>query len=169
MADEHPELAPYYELADQAEEHVDALQRRIEREARGIPEVERLQTIPGIGTLTALALHVEIQSVDRFPNAEVVVSYFGLDPVVVQNGAVRWHVHTISKKGRGYIRGLLTQAAWVHVACARESSLAATYQRLRERKGKQIAIVATARRLAKVAYHVLDQDRAFEMAPPTMA
>lgn len=165
----HPELEPLYELAEQAEAHVDRLESEVRQEARGIEAVERLQSIPGVGALTALALHVEIQQIDRFPNAQALVSYFGLDPVVEQSGDDRWHVHTISKKGRAYIRGLLTQAAWVHVSRAEASSLTATYHRLRKRKGKQIAIVATARRLLKVAYHVLDEDRMFEMTPPAMA
>jgi hypothetical protein len=135
----------------------------------GGSEVERLQSIPGVGVLTALALHVEIQTVDRFPHAEALVSYFGLDPVVEQSGDDRWHVHTITKKGRAYVRGLMTQAAWVHVARAKASGLTATYERLRERKGKQIAIVATARRWVKGAYHVLDEQRMFERTQPTMA
>lgn len=163
---DHPELAPLYELIDDLDEHINALETNVKREARGIPEVDRLRSIPGIGALTGLALHVEIQDINRFHNAEALVSYFGLDPVIKQSGNDRWHAHRISKQGRAYIRGLLTQAAWVHTIHADDSSLTATYHRLRERKGKQIAIVALARRLLKVAYHVLDKDRDFQPNPP---
>lgn len=163
----HPELAPLYELIDDLDEHIHALERNVKRHAREIPEAERLRSIPGIGALTALALHVEIQDINRFHNAEALVSYFGLDPVIKQSGNDRWHAHRISKQGRAYIRGLLNQAAWVHTNRAKASSLTATFKRLKERKGHQIAIVATARRLLKVAYHVLDKDRDFEMTPPT--
>lgn len=163
---EHPELAALYDLIDQLDDHIDALEKDVNREARGIPEVQRLRSIPGIGALTGLALHVEIQDINRFPNAEALVSYFGLDPVIEQSGSDRWHAHRISKQGRPYIRGLLTQAAWVHTMHAKASSLTATFHRLKQRKGKQIAIVALARRLVKVAFHVLDKDRDFEMEPP---
>lgn len=163
---DHPELEALYDLVDQLETHIKTLEKDVEQAAHGIPEVDRLRSIPGIGALTGLALHVEIQAVDRFPNASALVSYFGLDPVIEQSGNDRWHAHRISKQGRSYIRGLLTQAAWTHTVHAKESSLTATYHRLRERKGKQIAIVALARRLLKVAYHVLDQDRDFQPRPP---
>lgn len=166
VTDERPELAPLYGLIDELDTHVDALEDHVDRHAEGISEVERLKTIPGVGNLIALALHVEIQDVNRFPNAEALVSYFGLDPEIEQSGDQRYHLHQISKEGRPYVRGLLVQAAWTHIAFADESSLTAKYHELRQRKGKQVAIVATARRLLKVAYHVLAEERAFQPAPP---
>lgn len=162
-----PELAPLYALVDELDAHIDTLEDRIHRLAAGIPEVTRLETIPGIGTLTAMSLHVEIHDITRFPNAEAVVSYFGLDPEIEQSGNERKHLHQISKNGRPYIRGLLVQAAWSHVNFAHDSTLTAKYHELAERKGKQVAIVATARRLLKVAYHVLNDDRDFETTPPS--
>lgn len=164
---DHPELEALYDLVDHLDEHIHQLETDVKQHARTIPEVQRLQSIPGIGALTALALHVEIHDIDRFPNAEALVSYFGLDPVIKQSGNDRWHAHRISKQGRAYIRGLLNQAAWVHSNTAPDSSLTATFRRLKERKGHQIAIVALARRLLKVAYHVLDKGRDFEMTPPS--
>lgn len=162
-----PELGPLYELVDELDEHIDVLEGKVKDHAKGVPEVKRLKRIPGIGTLTALSLHVEIHDIDRFPNAEALVSYFGLDPEVEQSGDERWHKHQISKRGRGYIRGLLNQAAWSHVNTTPDSSLTATFHRLRKRKGKKIAVVATARRLLKVAYHVLNDDRDFQVTPPS--
>jgi len=167
VTDDRPELAPLYALVDELDEHIDTLEDHVNQHADAFSEVERLKTIPGVGNLIALALHAEIQHIERFPNAEALVSYFGLDPEIEQSGDQRYHLHQISKEGRPYVRGLLVQAAWTHVAFAEDSSLTAKYHELRQRKGKQVAIVATARRLLRVAYPVLAEERAFEPSPPS--
>lgn len=166
ILEEHPYLEPLYALVDEVTEHLKQLDKKLERQVQLTPEARLLSTIPGVGPITAMALHTEIADVSRFDNAERVVSYFGLDPVVSQSGDRQWHEHRISKKGRAYVRGLLTQAAWSHVRWAPESSLSKTYHRLKERIGTQRAIVALGRRLAKVAYHVLTDERAFTMDAP---
>lgn len=64
-----------------------------------------LQTIPGVGPLTALVLRAEIGDIHRFANADKLVSYAGLDPRVIQSGEHCRYGH-ITKHGNAYLRHL---------------------------------------------------------------
>jgi hypothetical protein len=90
------------------------------------------------------------------------VSYLGLDPRVRQSGdrpAMRGHV---SRAGQAHARGLLTEAA--HATTRTPGPLATFNERLRHRRGAGIAIVATARKLALVVWHLLTKDEDFRFA-----
>jgi transposase len=137
------------------------LDKRIDEVSKTLPAVQRLQTVPGFGPITSLALYAEIGDVKRFERAEQVVAYFGLEPVIEQSSDTVKQLG-ISHKGPGWIRGLLTQAAWAHVRYAPFSHVTQKYRKLAKRVGKQRAITATARRLAKVAYCIWRDETSFD-------
>lgn len=97
---------------------------------------------------------------DRFPDADHLAAYFGLVPGEDQTGESAKQCH-ITKKGSPLARWLLGQAAWVHVRRCPESSLSKDFKRLAKKKGRRNAIVAVARKLSKVSYHVLKEKRDF--------
>jgi len=120
------------------------------------PRIGRLLTIPGIGLVTAAAILAVIGDIGRFHRPAKLVSYLGLDPRVRQSGdrpALRGH---ISRAGQAHARGLLTEAA--HAAARTSGPLATFHERLRHRRGAGIAIVATARKLAVLVWHLLTKD-----------
>jgi transposase len=125
-----------------------------------------MRSIPGYGLITTMALYAEIADVARFPNLETIVSYFGMDPTQDQSGESLTDKHRISKEGRSYVRGLLDEAAWVHVRTCPHSDITCAYVRLAERKGKPVAILATARRLLRTAVTLWKEDRDFTMNGP---
>lgn len=76
-----------------------------------------------------------------------------LDPRVRQSGEHEAHIGHISRAGQAHARGLLVEAA--HGAVSAPSPLRAFYRRVERRRGVPIALVAVARKLAVLAWHVL--------------
>jgi len=104
-----------------------------------------------------------VGDIGRFERPAKLVSYLGLDPRVRQSGdrpAMRGH---ISRAGQAHARGLLCEAA--HSAVRSPGPLAGFHARLKARRGAGVAIVATARKLAVLVWHLLTKDEDCRFAP----
>jgi transposase len=75
------------------------------------------------------------------------------------------HGH-ISRAGQAHARGLLIEAA--HVAIRTPGPLRAFHARIAARRGKQIALCATARKLAVLAWHLLSKGEDYRYGAPTI-
>ncbi len=128
--------------------------------------VRRLMTIGGINMVVAAGVLSAIGDIRRFASAEKLVSYLGLDPRVRQSGDRAAQHGRISKQGRSHARGMLVEAAWA--AAATPGPLRAFYARVQGRKGKQVAAVATARKIAVLAWHLLTKDEDYAFARPAL-
>jgi len=117
-----------------------------------------LNTIPGVGYFNALLLVAEIGDVNRFPDSEKLCSYAGLVLSVRRSGNKTVY-GSITKEGSKWIRWALTQAVHVHVRY--DSRLSKFYNRLAVKKGKQVAAVATARKMLKAVYWMLKRKEPF--------
>lgn len=125
--------------------------------------VRHLLTIPGVGLQTAVALVALIGDIDRFARPNKLVGYLGLDPIVRQSGGRPAYTGHISHAGQGHVRGLLAEAALAAVRVP--GPLHAFYARIAARRGPAIAIVAVARKLAVLAWHLLTDDVDYRWAP----
>jgi hypothetical protein len=139
--------------------HVD---RQLAEHALQSDEIKRLMTIPGIDVTTAATLIAAIGDIHRFPSAKKLVGYLGIDPRVRQSGQSPARQGRISKQGSSNCRHVLGEAAWSAVKTP--GPLRAFYQRVKARRGAQVAIVATARKLACLCWQLLttEQDYAFK-------
>lgn len=143
------------------------IEHDLERACDVFPETRLLATIPGFGPKTSLAFHIETGPVSRFPSARHLVSYYGLEPVQGQSGDASWDEHHISKKGRAYVRGLLTEASWRHVATCPDSSMSHWFRSVtRDGLPDKVAIIGVARRLVEAAYGMLRDQRPFTLTGP---
>ena len=133
----------------------------IERE-----EVKRLMTIPGVDATVALSIVAAVGEFHRFPRPEQLVSYLGLNPRVRQSGSQPASHGRITKHGRAHARGMLVEAAWVAVKTP--GPLRAFYERIRSRRGMQIAVVATARKLAVLCWHLVIKGEDYAFARPSL-
>jgi transposase len=129
-------------------------------------EMRRLLTLPGVNFVTAAALLAAIGEIGRFPTARQLVSYLGLDPRVSQSGSEPARHGRISKQGPGETRHVLVEAAW-HAARA-PGPLRAFHQRVAARRGRNIATVAVARKLAVIAWHMLSRGEDYAFARPSL-
>ena len=158
-------LDKWLELIDDLSEKITRLDREIERVAASHEETQLLMSAPGISSFSGLMIHTEIGEVDRFDQANQVVSYAGLDPTVRESGDSRTE-GSISKRGNGYLRWILVQCANTAVHNCKDPYLSEFYWRLREAKNKphKVAIVATARKLLVSIYHMLTRKEVYD--PP---
>ena len=137
------------ELLDQLNPTIAKLTQAIDREVEKCPAARRLQTHPGVGPLTALAFVLIIGKADRFQCGKQFASYLGLVPLEKSSGNQRRLGH-ITKQGNSLLRFLLVEAAQVTVRSDQEWRN--KYFHLALRRGRKIAKVAMARRLAVRMY-----------------
>jgi transposase len=147
-------LTTHFQLIDQITPLINQLDRRIEERGKSDPNAQLLMTIPGIGPYRGLLLATEISPVERFPRAAELISYAGLAPSTRSSGGHTRH-GSIPKGANRWVRGALVSAIPSHVRVAPESSLSATYEGLKQRLGWQVARTATARKLARIVYRML--------------
>jgi transposase len=140
------------ELLDRLNPTIAELTQAIEREVEKCPEARRLQTHPGVGPLTALAFVLIIGKADRFQCGKQIASYLGLVPLEDSSGSRRRLGH-ITKQGNSLLRFLLVEAAQVTVRS--DPGWRSKYHHLIMRRGRKIAKVAMARRLAVRMYWMM--------------
>ncbi len=133
------------------------LDRQLAALAAQLPEVERLQTIPGIGLLTATALVACVGDVRRFRSCRHFASYLGLTPKEHSSGPRR-RLGAISKQGDRYLRTLLIQGArsvlWHSKTRATTTPLRTWALAVEQRRGHNKAAVAVANKLARIVWRV---------------
>jgi transposase len=128
-------------------------------------DARRLMSIPGVGSGVAVTLMAAIGDISRFSSARQLVAYLGLDPKVRQSGDEPARHGRISKRGNVQARSVLVEAAWV--ALRQPGPLRAFGERVRARKGAQVAAVAVARKLACLAFQLLTKGEDYAFAEPS--
>ena len=114
-------------------------------------------TVPGVSLMTAATFIAAVGDIRRFPDSRNLVGYLGLDPKVRQSGVGAARHGRISKQGSSQVRQMLTEAAIAAVSTA--GPMRAFYERVRVRRGSPIAIVAVARKLAVLFWHLLTREQ----------
>jgi transposase len=147
------------ELMDRLNPTIAELTQAIEQQVEKCPEAQRLRTHPGVGALTALAFVLIIGPPERFPCGKQVASYLGLVPLEESSGNRRRLGH-ITKQGSSMLRFLLVEAAQVTVRSLPDWR--SKYLHLMMRRGRKIAKVALARRLAVRLYWMMRQGWDYE-------
>jgi transposase len=122
-------------------------------------------SVPGIGPITGLTYRAVLDEVTRFDDAGAVTAFIGLVPREDSSGT-HHRKGAITKAGPGTLRTLLIQAGWV-IWRGRGGSAAlhGWVHQLAERRGRRIAIVALARRLARILYAIWRDNTTYRVAP----
>lgn len=108
--------------------------------------------LPGFAVVTSMTVLAAIGDIRRFPSAKKLVGYSGLGASVHASGQT-YHTGPITKQGRRELRTVLVEAAWS--AVTHHPFWKAEFERLVPSLGKGKAIVAIARKLLVVVWHVL--------------
>jgi transposase len=130
------------------------------------PRVKRLMTITGVNSTVAMSVLAAIGDIHRFSSPEKLVSYFGLNPRVRQSGDKPAYHGRITKQGRAHARSMLVEAAWV--ISGAPGPLRAFFIRIGDKRGKHVAAVATARKLAVIVWHILSKDEDYTWNRPAL-
>jgi len=140
------------------------LDRDLAAQALVDERARRLMTIPGVGPVVASMVLAAIGDITRFDSAQKLASYFGLTPRVRQSGESPARHGRISKQGNAGVRKMLVEAAWS--AKSAPGPLRAFFARVSATRGASAAIVATARKLAVLIWHVLTKEHDYAYARP---
>ena len=145
---------------------IEAVERLIAAAALEWPEIKRLMTVPGVNVIVAATFMAAIGDIRRFESPRKLVGYLGLDPRVKQSGAAPATHGRISKQGSSPARHALVEASWSVVR--QPGPIHAFYQRIRVRRGHQVAIVAAARKLACLFWCLLIRGEDYAYGQPSL-
>lgn len=125
----------------------------IDRELKKVvsDETKKLMTIPGIGILLANVIIAETGDIRRFPTPKHFAGYTGLVCSQRSSGG-REYFGKITKQGNRMLRWAFVEAA--QTARIKDHHLRSFFDRVASKKGSGRAIVALARKLAEITWHV---------------
>lgn len=137
---------------------IDQLDKRIAALIKTNHEMQTLQTIPGIGPLTASALVSSVMDMRSFESSRQFAAWVGLTPRQTGTGG-KIRQLGLSKRGDVYLRTMLMHGARAVIARATHSSW---LTKLLARRPYNVAVAAVANKLARTAWAVLAKGRAFD-------
>lgn len=141
------------------QEHIFLIQKDAKEATASLPAVGYLQSLPGLGEVLAPIAALEMGDIGRFKNAGSLSAYCGLVPSVYSSGG--WtHRGPVGRTGNHWLKWVFVEAAWT--ALNKMPELRQRYERLKIKKGPQVAIVACARHLCEIAYSLLKNRRNYQ-------
>ena len=123
-----------------------------------------LTTCPGIRVILGYTIATEIGAIERFPSPRKLTGYTGLCPRVYQSGDSDYR-GPLSKHGPRYLRWAFIEAA--HNAARHplyQPVVERTQARLGKKRGRKIANLEIARRLAEATWYMLTRNQPFAPA-----
>jgi transposase len=157
------EVRPMLELLGPVNEQLAAVDKQVVALKSRDERVKQLQTAPAIGAVTSAAFVALIDEVGRFPRAHALESYLGLVPSEWSSSEKRLQGR-ITKAGDTRVRWLLVEAGWTIMRSRRLDCqpLRSWAEGVAARRGRKVAAVALARRLAGILYAMLRDGTAYD-------
>jgi len=149
----------YLQIIKPLDDEIKQLSKHLKELAKDDGDVKLLMTVPGVGYYTALLVKSETGHINRFSDGEKLCSYSGLVPSTYASGGVVTHGN-ITEEGSRWLRWVMVEAAMIHVH-KYDTSITRAYHRIAQRRGRQVATVAAARRLLMCCYSVLKNKRPY--------
>jgi transposase len=159
-------VQPLMESIDRLQENVKALEGELRTLTDGDRMVEILMTIPGCGEIGAWTIRAFVDDIGRFSSAKKLAAFAGLAPWVQDSNETVRHGR-IMKRGPEELRTALVQVVMGMRRLKAETlelRLMQRHEALKRRKGSGKSIIATARKLAVIIWHMLSKDEEFNLA-----
>ncbi len=153
------DLALLQTLDQQIAAFDDELFQRAYQEQR----VQLLLTLPGVNVTVAESVLAALGDLDRFSTPDAAASYLGLVPSTRQSANHCYH-GPITKQGNAQARWMLIEAA--QNVGRHPGPLGHFFRRMKRRKNHNVAIVAVARKLVVIAWHMLRNNEPYRYAQP---
>jgi transposase len=151
------EIPPYVErnlkVVDFLTKQIAEADREIGATAKADATCKRLMTVPGVGPVTAMRFVAAVDQVERFPNSHALESYVGLVPGE-NSSSEHKRITALTKAGARKLRWVLIQAAWSARRCRKNDPMVTWALQVEVRRGKFVATVALARKLAGILYAI---------------
>ena len=146
---------------DQLTEQIRTADRRVANLAKADTTCRRMMTVPGIGPVTSIRFCAALDDRSRFASAHAAESYLGLVPGEHQS-ADRQQRLSITKAGSPRLRWALVQAAWSARNTRPSDPMVRWCHEVEKRRGKRVAIVALARKLAGILYAIWRDETTYD-------
>src|SRR5262252_248044 len=148
------------------DERIEGLSTDITNLVEQDPACERLMTVPGIGPIISSAMVAAIGTGDVFSKGRDFGAWLGLVPKQISTGD-RTILGSLSKRGNRYLRALFVQAAWVVLVKLgpeqwERYGLKSWIEAAKKRLHRNVLAIVLANKLARIAWAVLHNGRAFE-------
>jgi transposase len=154
-------LLPQWELLDG---QLEVMEAKIAERAANDEQVKLLESVPGLGHYSAVAISSRIGDVSRFKHADSLANFFGLTPGCCNSGEATQRLGSITKRGSKMVRYLLNQA--VVKVLRFDAAMRAWFKRIKKRRGAKIGRVAVMRRLATILWHMLAKKQKYRYDSP---
>ncbi len=154
----------------QAQAQIAALEARLKRWHMENEASRRLETIPGVGLITATALVATIGDGSQFTSGRQLSAFLGLVPRQNATGG-RQGLGRISKRGDGYLRRLLVHGARTVLRWSRgkPSAQSGWQQAMLARRPTCVVLVAMANKTARIAWALLTGGGSYRPQHPATA
>jgi len=156
-------VSAYFESFKSLTASIRQLNQELAELERTDTRAARLKTMPKVGRIAALTFLAAVDDVHRFCSSRKLVGYSGLAPTVRSSGE-RTEYGSISRVGRSELRAVWVQIA--HLIAIDKSKATAPlrswFTKVAHRRGRKTAVVALARRLLVIAYHMLKEETVYD-------
>lgn len=158
------EILWLWEEWNSLENRINELDKSLRKMAKENDKTDRLMTIPGVGTLSALGLFAAVGDGKAFKNGRHMAAFLGLVPRQHSSGQ-KMRLGSITKQGNTYLRKTLIQgskALFLHLCRKPEAPDTWLYQ-VAERRGQNKAAVAQANKNARIAWALLTKGEVYQV------
>ena len=146
------------------DEQLEAVEEKIAERAAADEQARLLQSMPGMGEYSALAIASRIGDIERFKRPSSLANYFGLTPSCRNSGEATQRLGSITKQGSKIVRFLLGQA--VIKVLRFDTAMRKWFKRIKQRRGSKIARVAVMRRIATIIWHMIKKKQKYQYESP---
>jgi transposase len=162
------QLRFYLETIDFLNSKIESLETLILNQAP-MAKIEILDTMPGVAKISAAKLVAEIGDAKRFGTASQITSYSGMNSSVYQSAGKTYYGH-ITKKGNSWLRTAMIEVALAAIRTKNgtNTNLKEFYNRIKARHGHKKAVVALARKMLCIAWHMLVNNEPFDQQEELM-
>lgn len=163
-----PAVLPMVTMIGQLTEEIRGYDRQLQALIKKYPECAILQSIPGVGPISALTYRLVVGSPDRFSKSRQVGAYLGLVPAQAQSGDSKAQLR-ITKAGDKMARKLLVQCAHrILGVYGEDCELRRHGERIASvggKRAKRRAVVAVARKLSVLMHHLWQRGELYQGFP----
>ena len=146
---------------EQVSQQLQCADQALQEIATQDPICQRMMTVPGVGPVIAIRFLAAIDVVDRFASSHDVMSYLGLTPGE-NSSSLRKCRTAITKAGASDLRFALVQGAWSALRTRRADPMLLWARKIAERRNRQIAAVALARKLAGILFAICRDETSYD-------
>lgn len=158
----HPEWLTHTGIIQDLNKHIDLLEKELFLKSKELPVCKLLQTIPGIGPISALTIATEVGNFKQFSKPEKLCAFSGLVPTERSSGGVQRLGH-ITHAGSKHLRYILVEAA-MHIRDTDKSkTLYSFYKKIKEKSGAMRARVALARKILTISWYMVTRNESYKI------